>query len=69
LTLGRTTFTTVIFFDGPALDEDGAILDGGGMALDGGGTILDGVAKLRLVFTLFVVNFFDTSTFQLSLTA
>jgi hypothetical protein len=33
------------------------------------GTVLDKVARLRPVFALFVVGFFDTSAFQLSLAA
>jgi hypothetical protein len=68
LTLGWTTFRTVIFFDGPALDDEGAILGGGGTPRDGAGTIFDGAAQPMLVFAFFTAGFFDTSAFRLSLT-
>jgi hypothetical protein len=55
LALGRTTFTTLIFLDGPVLD--------------GGGATLDEVAQTGLVFAFFVASFFDTSAFRFSLTA
>jgi hypothetical protein len=67
LTLGRTTFTTPMFFDSPVLDNGGAVLEGGGVDLNGGGAVLDGVARLIPTFALFVANFFDTSAFRLSL--
>jgi hypothetical protein len=69
LTLGRTTFRTFIFFNGPTLDDEGAILGGGGAPQDGAGNILHRAAQTVLVFAFFAVDFFDTSAFHLSFAA
>jgi hypothetical protein len=37
--------------------------------LGGGGTALDGVAQPRPVFTLFMIDFFDTSAFHFLMAA
>jgi hypothetical protein len=57
-TFGRTTFRTLIFFDGPTLDDEGAVLDGGGTPQDGAGNVLDRAARPVLVFTFFAAGFF-----------
>jgi hypothetical protein len=69
LTLGRTTFKTLIFFDGPTLDDEGAILGGGSTPQDGAGTILDGAARAASIFAFFAVGFLDTSALCSSLAA
>jgi hypothetical protein len=69
LAFGWTTFKTLIFFDGHALDDEDAILGGGDVPQDGACTALDGAARPMLVFTFFAADFFNTSTFHLSLVA
>jgi hypothetical protein len=66
---GWTSYKTLIFFYGPALDDEAAALDGGGTPRDRAGTILDGATRPVLIFAFFAVNFFDTSASHLSPTA
>jgi hypothetical protein len=69
LALRRTSYKTLIFFYGPALDDEAAALDGGSTPRDRAGTILDGATRPVLIFAFFTVNFFDTLVSRLSLTA
>jgi hypothetical protein len=51
------------------LDDEAAALNRGGAPRDGAGTVLDGATQPVLILAFFAVDFFDTPTFHLSLTA
>jgi hypothetical protein len=57
LALGQINFKTLIFFYGPALDDEAAIVDGGGAPRDGAGTVLDEVTRSVPTFTFFMADF------------
>jgi hypothetical protein len=68
LALGWTSFKTLFFLDGPALDEEAVTLDGAGAPQDRACTILDESIQTVLIFA-FLQLFFRTSAFHLSLAA
>jgi hypothetical protein len=51
------------------LDDEAAALNRDGAPRDGAGTVLDGATQPVLILAFFAVDFFDTPTFHLSLTA
>jgi hypothetical protein len=58
LALGRTSFKTLFFLDGPALDEEVVTLDGVGAPQDRACTVLDESIQTVLIFAFFAVVFF-----------